>query len=211
MSTGTQAKLLRALESRTFKRVGGVSPIRLDAGVIAATNRDLAAEVEAGRFREDLYFRLNVIRITIPSLRERREDIPRLVDHFLERFNRSFRRDVKGLSAAALDRMQSYPWPGNVRELRNVIERMVILEPHEIIEVDHLPPEVRYGWRHQGTATGAPFLLPESGVDLDAVERSLIEQAMDRTNGNQSAAARLLGITRYALRYRLEKYGLAMS
>lgn len=206
MSLGTQAKLLRALESRTFKRVGGVSAIRLDAGVIAATNRDLAKEVECGNFREDLYFRLNVIRVEIPPLRERREDVQLLAEHFIQRFARDFRRDVRGVSGSALERLEAYAWPGNVRELRNVIERIVILDPHEVIDVDHLPPEVRYG----GTtaAAGTTFVLPENGVKLDQLERSLIQQALDRTAGNQSAAARLLGISRYALRYRMEKHNL---
>lgn len=209
MSLGTQAKLLRALENRQFKRVGGTATITLDAGVIAATNRDLAAEVKSGNFREDLYFRLNVIQLQVPSLRERREDIPLLVDLFVERFNREFRRTVGGVSSEAGERLRDYPWPGNVRELRNVIERIVILEAQDIIEAVHLPAEIRFGRGARGTA-GVPFVLPEEGVDLEEVERSLLIQAMERTQGNQSAAARLLGITRYALRYRLEKYELTL-
>jgi DNA-binding NtrC family response regulator len=210
MKTGTQAKLLRALENRSFKRVGGVANIALDAGIIAATHRDLAAEVKSGNFREDLFFRLNVIQVDVPALRERREDIPLLVDHFIRRFNREFRRDVRGVSEEAMSRLLQYPWPGNVRELRNVIERVVILEARDIIQGVHLPAEIRYG-RLGGTGgTGAtPFILPEDGVDLEELERSLLQQAMDRTEGNQSAAARLLRISRYALRYRLEKFGIA--
>jgi two-component system response regulator AtoC len=204
-----QAKLLRALENRKFKRVGGVSYLNLDAGVIAATNRDLAAEVKAGNFREDLFFRLDVITIEVPPLRERREDVPLLVDHFIKRFNREFRREVTGVSEEAMGRLMAYQWPGNVRELKNVIERIVILEAREVIEATHLPAEIRYGRLSRSGGTSAvPFILPEDGVDLEAVERSLIEQAMDRTGGNQSAAARLLGISRYALRYRLEKHDL---
>ncbi|MBL8618330.1 MAG: sigma-54-dependent Fis family transcriptional regulator [Deltaproteobacteria bacterium] len=210
MSLGTQAKLLRALENRQFKRVGGVSQIRLDAGIIAATNRTLANEVKKGTFREDLYFRLNVIQYQVPSLRERREDVPLLVDHFIQRFNKEFGRHVKGVSEEALGSLAAYPWPGNVRELRNVIERVVILEAREVIEQQHLPPEIRFGHRGGSSAGpgGSPFLLPDEGVDLEAVERSFIVQAMDRTSQNQSAAARLLGISRYALRYRLEKFGM---
>ncbi len=207
MTTQTQAKLLRALESRTFKRVGGVQPIRLDAGVIAATNRDLSAEVQRGNFREDLFYRLNVIRLEVPPLRERREDIPLLVDAFITRFNRDFHRGVRAVCESAVEALLSYAWPGNVRELRNVIERIVILEPHEVIRLEHLPPELRFSGRSPGSP-GPVFHLPEAGVDLEEVERSLLEQAMDRTEGNQSAAARLLGISRYALRYRLEKHGL---
>ena len=205
MSLIMQAKLLRALENRQFKRVGGTATLRLDAGIIAATNRNLADEVKAGNFREDLYFRLNVIQFDVPSLRERREDIPQLVDHFVQRFNKDFRRDVRGVSEEAMQRLTAYHWPGNVRELRNIIERIVILEAQEIIEAHHLPAEIRFG---RSSVGGAAFVLPEEGVDLEAVERSFIEQAMARTNGNQSAAARLLSISRYALRYRLEKFDL---
>ena len=210
MSPATQAKLLRALENRRFKRVGGVTDLVLDAAVFAATNRDLGGEVKRGRFREYLYFRLNVVRIEVPPLRDRREDIPPLVEHFLTRFNQSFGRSVRGVREDAMARLVHYAWPGNVRELRNVIERIVILEAEDVVRLEHLPGEIRFG----GSATvgsvtaGAPFVLPEEGVDLDAVERSLITQAMSRTAGNQSASARLLGISRYALRYRLEKHGL---
>ena len=201
-----QAKLLRALENKRFKRVGGVVDIPLDAGIIVATNRDLGTEVKAGRFREDLYFRLDVIRIEVPALRERKEDLPLLVDHFVERFNKEFRREVRGVSEEAMKLLAGYSWPGNVRELRNVIERIVILEADDVIRADHLPAEIRYARVGQADV---PFVLPEGGVDLDAVERSLLSQAMERTEGNQSAAARLLGLTRYQLRYRLEKHELA--
>ncbi len=210
LAPSTQAKLLRALENRTFKRVGGVATITMNAAVIAATNRNLKEEVEKGRFREDLFFRLNVIPIQIPSLRERRDDLPLLVNHFLEKFARSFDRPVKGVSADTMAMLQAYAWPGNVRELRNVLERIVILGPDEVIRAADLPPEIRYARPATAapSADGCPFTLPEDGVDLEAVERGLIAQALGRTDGNQSAAARLLGITRYALRYRMEKYGL---
>ncbi len=206
MTAPTQAKLLRALENRSFRRVGGTAQMRVDAGIIAATNRDLAQEVEAGNFREDLYFRLNVVRVEVPPLRERREDLPLLVDHFIQRFNQDFHKEVRGISAEALDLMQAYPWPGNVRELRNIIERILILEADEVIQVEHLPPGIRYG---RGASEAPSFVLPEEGLKLEELERSLLEQAMARTDGNQSAAARLLGITRYALRYRLEKHGIS--
>ncbi|MED5369406.1 MAG: sigma-54 dependent transcriptional regulator [Myxococcota bacterium] len=205
MTAATQAKLLRALENRTFRRVGGTTNLSMEAGIIAATNRDLAQEVKAGNFREDLYFRLNVIRIEVPPLRERREDVPLLIDHFVERFNRDFRKQVQGVSAEALQLLGGYTWPGNVRELKNVIERIVILEADDLIRVEHLPSAIRYG---RQADRSVPFLLPEEGVNLDELERSLLQQAMDRTEGNQSAAARLLGISRYALRYRLEKHKL---
>jgi two-component system response regulator AtoC len=210
MSPGTQAKLLRALENRTFKRVGGVANIKMDCGIIAATNRDLREEVKKGKFREDLFFRLNVIPLRIPALRERKEDIPLLTSHFLERFNRAFNRNVQGVNGEAMAMLQSYAWPGNVRELKNVLERIVILGPQSLIEPDDLPPEIRFS-RVQAIPQddgGCPFTLPDTGIDLEAVEKGLLVQALNKTKGNQSAAARLLGISRYALRYRMEKFKL---
>ena len=209
MSLNMQAKFLRALESRRFKRVGGVADWSLDAAIIVATNRELREEVRAGRFREDLYFRLNVIPVRLPPLRERRADLPALVSHFLERFSREFSRDVKGISGSAMALLQSYAWPGNVRELRNVIERVVILGPEGLVEPSDLPSEIRFARGDSGRGPdGCPFLLPSDGIDLEAVERGFIAQALDRTHGNQSAAARLLGITRFALRYRMDKFKL---
>lgn len=209
MTPGTQAKLLRALENRRFKRVGGVATLHMDAAVIAATNRDLKQEVKDGKFREDLFFRLHVIPLQVPALRERSEDIPLLIEHFLDRFNRQFGRKVTGVSAEALQRLRTYKWPGNVRELRNVLERLVLLGDDGVIHAQHLPPEIRYAAQARPVAVqGCPFVLPEEGVNLEDVDRGLLVQALDRTDGNQSAAARLLGISRYALRYRMEKYGL---
>jgi two-component system response regulator AtoC len=205
---GTQAKLLRALENRTFRRVGGVANLRMDVALVAATNRNLAEEVRAGRFREDLFFRLNVVPIQLPPLRERREDIPALVNHFLEQFNTRFGRGVLGITEEAMQLLQGWRWPGNVRELRNVLERIVILGPDDVVTPNDLPTEIRFA-RTEGPGQGdCPFQLPEEGVDLEAVERGLLIQALQRTDGNQSAASRLLGISRYALRYRMEKYGL---
>jgi two-component system response regulator AtoC len=204
---GMQAKLLRALENRKFRRVGGVADIALNAAIITATNRSLREETKAGRFREDLFFRLHVVPIEVPPLRERREDIPVLVNYFVEKLNRSFGRHVKGTSGAAMELLQRYRWPGNVRELRNVIERTVILLQEDVIQVADLPAELRHQApaERAGAGGGCPFVLPEEGVNLEAVEQGLLDQALARTQGNQSAAARLLGITRYALRYRLEK------
>ena len=209
MSLATQAKLLRALENRTFKRVGGVANLRMDCAVIAATNRDLKTEVAAGRFREDLFFRLNVVPLRLPALRERREDIPSLAGHFLEKFARSFGRPILGFDGSAMAVLQRYRWPGNVRELRNILERVVILAPGPMIRPDDLPAEIR--WAAPAATTlleNCPFILPEDGVDLEAVEKGLLVQALQRTEGNRSAAAKLLGISRHALRYRLEKFGL---
>ncbi|NOY28301.1 MAG: sigma-54-dependent Fis family transcriptional regulator [Oligoflexia bacterium] len=205
MSSPMQAKLLRSLENRRFRRVGGSTPIALDSCIIAATHRDLTQYVKDGRFREDLYFRLNIIRIQVPPLRERREDVPALVEQFVAHFNREYRREVREISAEAMQRLCDYDWPGNVRELRNVIERVVILEAQDRLETAHLPPEIRHGSR---PASAETLILPEQGVKLDEVERSFLEQALSRTGGNQSAAARLLGLTRYQFRYRMEKHAL---
>jgi DNA-binding NtrC family response regulator len=206
----TQSRLLRALEDRTFKRVGGVRRMPLNVGILAATNRDLKAEVEAGRFREDLFFRLHVIHVPVPPLRDRRSDLPDLIDHFLGTLGRRLGRRIEGIDGAAMERLTAYRWPGNVRELRNTMERMILLAPEPVITVDDLPPEIRFG-REDGAKTpaGCPFVLPEEGVSLDAVERGLLLQALERTGGNQSAAARLLGISRYTLRYRMEKHELS--
>jgi two-component system response regulator AtoC len=204
----TQAKLLRALENRRFRRVGGTVDLPLDAAVIAATNRDLQKEVKAGRFREDLYFRLHVVPIEVTPLRQRREDVAHLVAHMLERTAKDLGRPVPELTKDALKALENYQWPGNAREVRNIIERLLILRGGDgAIRVDELPLEVRLPSSSSGSA-GCPYTLPEGGVDLEAVERGLIDQAMARANGNQTHAARLLGITRYALRYRLEKHGL---
>jgi two-component system response regulator AtoC len=207
----TQAKLLRALENRRFRRVGGVVDLPLDAAVVAASNRDLQKEVKAGRFREDLYFRLHVVPIEVPPLRQRREDIQPLVAHMLERTAKDLGRPIPDITTDAMAALEAYQWPGNAREVRNVIERLLILRTGETaIRVDELPIEVRLTSPSGGTI-GCPYVLPEGGVDLEAVERGLIDQALARAKGNQTQAARLLGITRYALRYRLEKHGLASA
>ncbi len=202
---GMQAKLLRVLENRKFRRVGGVADLPFDATVIAATNRNLRDEVKTGRFREDLYYRLHVVPISVPALRDRMEDVPLLVQHFLERSRATFGRSVRSISQEAVACLRGYAWPGNVRELRNVIERAVILLRGDVVELADLPSEVT-GLRP--TPVSGPFMLPAEGVDLEAVEKGLLVQALDRTQGNQSAAARLLRISRYALRYRMEKFDL---
>ncbi|MCC7072137.1 MAG: sigma-54-dependent Fis family transcriptional regulator [Deltaproteobacteria bacterium] len=212
MTLATQAKLLRALENRKFKRVGGVVDLPLDAAIIAASNRNLRDEVKAGRFREDLYFRLNVVPIETPALRVRAEDVEPLAAHLLERAARDLGRPVPQMAGDALAALARYPWPGNVRELRNVLERVVILRQGDApIRVEDLPPEIRFSSVSPSDARGTegcPFELPVDGVDLEAVEKGLLAQALARCNGNQSAAARLLSISRYALRYRMEKFKL---
>ncbi len=208
LTIGTQAKLLRALENRRFKRVGGIVDLQLDAAVIAATNRDLKKEVKAGRFREDLYFRLAVVPIEIPPLRQRPQDIEAIALALVDSTARSLGRTIAGVSGAAVEALRTWPWPGNVRELRNVIERVVILkDDSDVIALDELPIEIRCG-AGGGASGGCPFELPVEGVDLAAVERGLVEQALARTNGNQTQAAKLLGISRFALRHRMDKHAV---
>ncbi len=205
MPLGVQSKLLKVIENRTVRRLGGLRDIPVDTRVIAATNRRLDDEVRERRFRDDLFYRLNVISITLPSLTERPDDIPALIRHFIEQFNREFRRSFTGVSPQAMDLLCAYPWPGNVRELRNVVERVVILEQGPLILPEHLPQEVQKG----GTRVqDGGFRLAPGGVSLEEVERSLVMQAIEMAHGNQTHAAGLLQISRDALRYRLQKYGL---
>ncbi|HTP49920.1 MAG TPA: sigma-54 dependent transcriptional regulator [Anaeromyxobacteraceae bacterium] len=206
---GGQAKLLRLLENKTFRRVGGVTELRADVRVLAATNVNLEERVSEGRFRSDLFFRLNVVRIRVPPLREHAEDIPLLAAHFIARFNQEMKRQVRGVSGVALEALQAYHWPGNVRELRNVIERAFILHASaEELRPEHLPPELRGVAPASRRAEKAPSAVPADGLVLEDVERKLIREAMERANGNQSQAARLLGISRDTLRYRLKKHGM---
>jgi DNA-binding NtrC family response regulator len=204
MQPPLQAKLLRVLESREFQRVGGTQNITVDVRVIAATNKNLEAAVAAGEFRQDLYYRLKVISLRMPSLREQAEDIPLLAEHYLTRFGEEFNKPIKKLSPEAAKMLSQYAWPGNVRELRNVIERLVILERANVVLPEHLPAELRLGTRSNGRSL---VQLPAGGVALTEVERELVYQAMERTCGNQCHAAELLGIERDALRRRLIKYG----
>jgi DNA-binding NtrC family response regulator len=203
---GAQAKLLRFLETRTFKRVGGVRDISVDVRIVASTNRDLEAGVRDGTFRRDLFFRLNVVPIVIPPLRERPEDVEPLARHFLDRLTTSLRRPPRAISKAALAMLERYAWPGNVRELKNVIERAVILEEHAEVLPDHLPEELKPGGRALDLEPG--FRLPAGGIDLESLEKDLIRQALEQARGNKTRAAALLGLTRDTLRYRLEKYAL---
>jgi DNA-binding NtrC family response regulator len=204
-----QAKLLKALENRSFRRVGGLKPIPFDAALVAATNRDLAREAAAGRFREDLYFRLAVVPIRLPALRDRREDVPSLVAHFVDRCNHRFGRRIKGVAGDAMALLQRWSWPGNVRELRNLIERIAILSTNDVIGVDDLPTEIRYA-RPTSTAdeARARVPLPDGGLDLDAVEHGLVVQALERTGDDVEGAARLLRLSPEALRTRMERFGL---
>ncbi|MCU0252942.1 MAG: sigma-54 dependent transcriptional regulator [Acidobacteria bacterium] len=202
-----QAKLLRFLEDKSFKRVGGTRDIKVDVRIIAATNRNLAEAVRARQFREDLYYRINVVPIALPPLRERREDVALLAQHFVLHFNREFKKNVEGFSRRAMAALERYGWPGNVREMRNVVERMMILEPSGVLELEELPPEIR-GEASAADGVGQTFRLPPEGVVLEEVERALVRQALARAGGNRTHAARLLGVSRDTLRYKLKKFRL---
>jgi two-component system response regulator AtoC len=173
----------------------------VDVRVVAATNRDLEEEVKANRFREDLFYRLQVMPIHLPALRERKGDVQVLAGYFIDRFNREFRKRVRGLSPAAADTLDSYPWPGNVRELRNAIERAMLLVDRDRLEPEDFTTLTR-------TVSPTQFRLPPEGVNLEEVERQLLTQALERAGGNQTQAAQLLGINRDQVRYRIEKFGL---
>ena len=201
MTPALQAKLLRFLEEKTFKRVGGLADLRVDVRVVAATNRNLEEQVKAGKFREDLFYRLQVMPIALPPLRERKGDVLLLAKYYVDRFNREFRKRVRGVSPAAADVLQHYGWPGNVRELRNAIERAMLLVEGDLLEPEHFTTLTR-------TVASTQFRLPPAGVNLDEVERQLLLQALERANGNQTQAAQLLGINRDQVRYRIEKFGL---
>jgi DNA-binding NtrC family response regulator len=238
----SQVKLLKVIESRRFKRVGGTVDHLVDIRIIAATNRDLEAAVREGRFREDLYYRLKVIPIVIPPLRERRDDVPLLLYHYMEKYDSEFRKAFRHISEDALRLLMSYSWPGNVRELRNLLERILILENGDTILPEHLPleitapaslpqysPVVNEGISARSLPASHPtrarvppndtesclppagtrYCLPPTGVSLEEVEKDLVRQALEIAEGNQTRAAQLLGISRDALRYRMQKFGFA--
>jgi DNA-binding NtrC family response regulator len=208
MEMGMQAKLLRFLEDRTFRRIGGSKVIPVDVRIISATNKDLLKAIESKEFRNDLYYRLQVIPVYLPPLRERRDDIPVLAQHFIDTYNREFGKSVKGLSPAAERLLVEYPWPGNIRELKNVLERAIILGNEETLSVDHLPLEVTA--RSAASASSVPmatFRLPPEGVDIEEVEKELIRQALENNDWNQSKAAKKLNLGVDAFRYRMKKFG----
>jgi DNA-binding NtrC family response regulator len=206
LELGLQAKLLRVLEEGAFRRVGGLKDLPLDVRVVAASNRDLRAESESGKFRLDLYYRLSVIQIDVPPLRDRGDDVLLLADYYIQFFNDRMRRRVKGVAPEAVEAFRRYSWPGNVRELRNVIERAIILEDGDYITLRYLPRGIAgESDGRPGEEPGGAFRLPPSGISLDEVEMSLVRQAMERSGGNQTRAADLLRISRDQLRYRLKK------
>jgi DNA-binding NtrC family response regulator len=204
MVPALQAKLLRFLEEKTFKRVGGGTDLRVDVRVIAATNRNLEEEVRERRFREDLYYRLNVLPIQLTPLRERAEDIPLLVHYYVDAYNTEFRKQIRRVSPEAMARLQSYPWPGNVRELRNAVERAMLLADGEDLLPGHFPLS---GGLLSARLTET-VELPANGIDLEQLERSLVVQALERSRWNQTKAATLLGLNRDQIRYRIDKFKL---
>ena len=217
-----QGKLLRAIEERTVRRVGGLRDRKINVRILAATNRDLGKEVQLTRFRSDLYFRLAVILLHLPPLRDRGDDVILLAEHFLRRFSTKYGKPVRRIDAAARDRLLAYPWPGNVRELSHVIERAVLWSRDSILTTEHLsltapgepsratstPERHESGPVEEAAQTETAAALAWEGADLTEVERSMIERAMQEAGGNQTRAAQRLGISRDTLRYRLKKFGL---
>ncbi len=211
MKHNLQSKLLRVLEERTVRRVGGSEEIPIDATVIVTTNRGLSDMVERGEFRMDLFYRLNAFSLHIPPLRERKDDIPALAAYFLSYFSAKYnKKAIKGFSPEAEKLLVSHDWPGNVRELRNVIERIVVLESGDTILPEHLPKEIstKQVLPSSGGTGAAAFILPEGGVSLDDVEKSLIVQALEQARNNKTQAAKLLQISYDTLRYQVKKFGL---
>ncbi|MFQ5834980.1 MAG: sigma-54-dependent transcriptional regulator [bacterium] len=202
LSPTLQVKLLRVLQEKEFEQVGGIKTIKIDVRVIAATNRDVKKVLEDGSLREDLYYRLNVVSINIPPLREHKEDIPLLVEYFLQKFNRESGKNIKGVSPRAMDMLMSYNWPGNVREVENVIERAVILSSKDILLPQSLPLHLKEELDRM------EIHIPPEGIALEKVEKSLIMEALKMARGNQSRAAKLLDISRNTLRYRIRKFGI---
>ena len=210
MNLNLQGKLLRLVEQKTFRRVGGLKDIRVDVRIITATNKDLLKLKEEGKFREDLFYRINVTSIRIPPLRQRRDDILPLTKYFLQKYNEEFHKNIQKISKGVEDFLKGYDWPGNVRELKNMIERTMILGEGDTLLMEHLPMEILGQASRQGGAIEG-IRIPPEGISMEKVEEALVKQALKMTNGNQTKAARLLDISRDALRYRMEKFGLLES
>ncbi len=209
MRVDLQAKLLRAIQEKEIQRLGSATAIKVDARVLAATGEDLEEAIRQKGFREDLYYRLSVVPMELPALRERTEDIPLLVDSFLAAATAKFAKEPMTIASDVLDRLQAHGWPGNVRELENCIERMVVLSRGPRLTLEDLPPVVRDG--PKAARVGPKFELPPGGVQLQSLERQLIQQALDRTRGRLGPAARLLGVSYKTLQYRVRKHGLELD
>jgi DNA-binding NtrC family response regulator len=206
MGITLQSRLLRVLENKTFRRVGGVKDLHVNTRFVSATNRDLEGAIEEKIFRKDLYYRLKVIPLHIPSLRERREDIPLLVNFFIDRFNRELGKQVRPVGRNVMEFMVAYDWPGNVRELKNVIERAMLLDAEDEILVTHLPSELRGAAEPEGVKSSASLLDSFFPMTLREMEKIQIEKTLEQTNGNKSKAAMLLGISRQTLREKLKLF-----
>ena len=200
MSLNTQAKLLRVIQSGEFQRVGGTQTLETDVRIIAATNRKLSEEIEKGAFREDLFYRLNVVQILIPPLRERKDDIPVLAEYFIEKFNQFYQKDIKGLTSEAMERLYQYHFPGNIRELQNIIERALIMENNRMISPEYLPALSQLPIKQK--------IVQRDNVSLDTIEKKHIEQVLASVNYNKTHAAKILGIARKTLREKIAKYGI---
>ncbi|MFZ2089813.1 MAG: sigma-54 dependent transcriptional regulator [Desulfobaccales bacterium] len=204
LSLNIQAKLLRVIQEREFMQVGSQKRIKLDIRIIASSNRDLREAIKVGDFREDLFYRLSVIPIHLPPLRERTGDVPLLLDHFIHKYNQKSKRDIKGVAAAAMKMLSAYPWPGNVRELEHTIERILILEDGDLIQPEHLPSFI-------SGRQGDFQVFSDGELSLEELERRYLQFILRRTKGNQSLAARILGINRKTLGQKIQKYGLRTS
>jgi DNA-binding NtrC family response regulator len=205
-----QAKLLRFMEEKAFKRVGGIRDYVVDVRIIAATNKDLEREVKSERFRSDLYYRLMVVPIYLPPLRDRKGDIPQLVKLFIDGFNRDLKKNVRGATAEAMELLVNYQWPGNVRELRNIIERAILLGSGDEITPEDLPSALRAGGEEILDKERTYLNLTKDGIDFSRLEKELVEQALRLVGGNQTKAAKLLGMNRDQIRYRIEKFGITI-
>jgi transcriptional regulator with PAS, ATPase and Fis domain len=202
LSLKSQVDFLRVLETKEFRRLGGTKVIRVDTRIIAATNRNLEEAVKQGDFREDLYYRLNVVPIRLPPLRDRADDIPLLIESFLRGFALQHQREAKELSREAMRRLRLYTWPGNIRQLRNLIERLVVMVAERTIEPEHLPPEI------QASKEERPTMLVTLGTSLDEIEREVIRRTLAEVTNHRERAARLLGISLRALQYKIKEYGI---
>lgn len=200
----TQTKLLRVLQDKEIRRVGGKDSIKIDVRIVAATNKDIEKEIEKGNFREDLYYRLNVVTVKLPPLRNRKEDIPYLVQFFIDRYNKEFGKKIKGTSEGVMNAFMDYHWPGNIRQLESVIERAVLLCDTNIINMNDIKGELRQSTRKSLTEID----IPDEGINFEELEKELIKKAMERSNNVAAKAARLLGMSYKTFWYRLEKFGL---
>ena len=203
-----QAKLLRILQEREFERIGGHQTIKVDIRIIAATNRDLQAMVKEGTFREDLFYRLNVIHLILPPLRDRREDISLLANHFLQKFSSENQRDIIDIDPMAMSLLTAWSWPGNIRELSNFIERAVVMNSGPIIFSEDLPPQIRQPVCNAGEAKTAPVGERNLKEEIKRVEKRIIMEVLEQQEGNRTRTALMLGISRRALMYKLQEYGI---